>query len=102
MTEHPRIIDTNTLANAMNSPTRATKRQAHSRTWWRTEATYINLQDPRDLGRNFNYSRECFAEYCDMQARFAALDGCNDIAKSIRKAAERARRAERIFRAERS
>ena len=47
------------------------------------ELDYITSQDPKYPDHIFSYSRDCFARYVRMQARFAAKDGFEDLSRQM-------------------
>ena len=50
---------------------------------WNNELSYINSIDPIRPGAAFNYDRECFGRYCDMQAHAAIQHGHRDISEKM-------------------
>jgi len=57
---------------------------------WVDEVDYINGIDHQNPGESFNHDSECFARYCDMQAKSAARDGYGITAYIIAQARDRA------------
>lgn len=58
-------------------------RKTETRKFWETELEYI-LETYRNKDfKNFNYSLETFGNYCNMQSKFCAEDGFQDLADSI-------------------
>ena len=58
-------------------------RKKHSEQFHLEELYYITSQNPKYPGCIFSYSRDCFARYVRMQARFAAKDGFEDLSRQM-------------------
>lgn len=56
---------------------------------WNDELSFINSVDADYPGRSFNWSRECFAQYCEMQFRACRKAGFPNIAAEIMRARAR-------------
>lgn len=58
-------------------------RKPKSRAEWEEELRYIQGVTP-ERDRTFNNDPKCFNRYIEMQAKFAAEDGCGDLAAAMR------------------